>query len=98
MLSGLQGSFFRPLATAFMVAVGLSLLVALSATPALCALLMGRYVPRPAAPRLRRCNPLPHPATAPLPPPPPPAPAPAPPPGAPPAAVPPTPGARVLPG
>src|SRR6266404_1489133 len=35
MLSGLQGSFFRPLATAFMVAVGLSLLVAMSATPAL---------------------------------------------------------------
>src|SRR2546430_19900 len=50
MLSGLQGSFFRPLAMAFMLAVGLSLLVAMSATPALCALLMGRYVPRPEAP------------------------------------------------
>src|SRR2546430_110392 len=58
MLSGLQGSFFRPLATAFMVAVGLSLLVAMSATPALCALLMGRYVPRPEAPWLRRCKAL----------------------------------------
>src|SRR6267143_787553 len=56
MLSGLQGSFFRPLATAFMVAVGLSLLVAMSATPALCALLMGRYVPREEAVWLRRCK------------------------------------------
>jgi multidrug efflux pump subunit AcrB len=46
MLSGLQGAFFRPLATAFLVAVGLSLLVAMSATPALCALLMNRYTPR----------------------------------------------------
>ena len=34
MLSGLQGAFFRPLATAFLLAVGLSLLVAMSATPA----------------------------------------------------------------
>src|SRR6267142_2688013 len=54
MLSGLQGSFFRPLATAFMVAVGLSLLVAMSGTPALCALLMDRSVPRPEALWLRR--------------------------------------------
>jgi CzcA family heavy metal efflux pump len=46
MLSGLQGAFFRPLATAFLLAVGLSLLVAMSATPALCALLMGRQPPR----------------------------------------------------
>ncbi|MGC1728769.1 MAG: efflux RND transporter permease subunit, partial [Steroidobacteraceae bacterium] len=46
MLSGLQGAFFRPLATAFLLAVGLSLLVAMSATPALCALLMGGYQPR----------------------------------------------------
>ena len=38
MLSGLQGAFFRPLAIAFLLAVGLSLLVAMSATPALCAL------------------------------------------------------------
>ena len=60
MLSGLQGSFFRPLATAFMVAVGLSLLVAMSATPALCALLMDRYVPRPEALWLRRCKTLQH--------------------------------------
>jgi CzcA family heavy metal efflux pump len=46
MLSGLQGAFFRPLATAFLLAVGLSLLVAMSATPALCALLMPRHQPR----------------------------------------------------
>ena len=46
MLSGLQGAFFRPLATAFLLAVALSLLVAMSATPALCALLMRRYEPR----------------------------------------------------
>ena len=56
MLSGLQGAFFRPLATAFLLAVALSLLVAMSATPALCALLMQDYAPR-AEPRwLRRCK------------------------------------------
>ncbi|HEY4972678.1 MAG TPA: efflux RND transporter permease subunit, partial [Steroidobacteraceae bacterium] len=60
MLSGLQGAFFRPLATAFLMAVGLSLLVAMSATPALCALLMNRYTPRPEAPWLRRCKQLQH--------------------------------------
>src|ERR1700674_4583768 len=64
MLSGLQGAFFRPLATAFMLAVGLSLLVAMSATPALCALLMGRYVPQPEALWLRRCKTLQHRAVA----------------------------------
>ncbi|HWZ61911.1 MAG TPA: efflux RND transporter permease subunit [Steroidobacteraceae bacterium] len=46
MLSGLQGAFFRPLAAAFLLAVALSLLVAMSATPALCALLMGGHSPR----------------------------------------------------
>jgi CzcA family heavy metal efflux pump len=56
MLSGLQGAFFRPLATAFLMAVGLSLLVAMSATPALCALLMNRYTPREDAGWLRRCK------------------------------------------
>jgi CzcA family heavy metal efflux pump len=45
-LSGLQGAFFRPLATAFLLAVTLSLVVAMSATPALCALLMRHYQPR----------------------------------------------------
>lgn len=58
MLSGLQGAFFRPLALAFLVAVGLSLLVAMSATPALCALLMGSYSPRQEAAWLRRCKQL----------------------------------------
>src|ERR1700683_4584690 len=58
MLSGLQGAFFRPLATSFQVAVGLSLLVAMSATPALCALLMNRYTPRADAGWLRRCKQL----------------------------------------
>jgi CzcA family heavy metal efflux pump len=56
MLSGLQGAFFRPLATSFLVAIGLSLLVAMSATPALCALLMNSYTPREEAGWLRRCK------------------------------------------
>lgn len=45
MLTGIQGSFFRPLSMAFLLAVGISLLVAMSATPALCALLMRRQKP-----------------------------------------------------
>ena len=53
MLSGLQGSFFRPLSIAFLLAVGLSLLVAMSATPALCALVMGAHAPRAEARGLR---------------------------------------------
>ena len=56
MLSGLQGAFFRPLATAFLLAVGLSLLVAMSVTPAMCALLMQDYAPRPEPDWLRRCK------------------------------------------
>ena len=56
MLSGLQGAFFRPLATAFLLAVGLSLLVAMSATPALCALLMQDYAPRAEPAWLRRAK------------------------------------------
>jgi len=56
MLSGLQGAFFRPLAAAFLLAVGLSLLVAMSATPALCALLMQGYAPRAEPAWLRRCK------------------------------------------
>jgi CzcA family heavy metal efflux pump len=46
MMSGLQGAFFRPLSISFLLAVGLSLLVAMSATPALCALVMARQHPR----------------------------------------------------
>jgi CzcA family heavy metal efflux pump len=45
-MTGLQGAFFQPLSIAFLLAVGLSLLVAMSATPALCALLMSSHVPR----------------------------------------------------
>jgi CzcA family heavy metal efflux pump len=46
MMSGLQGAFFRPLSISFLLAVGLSLLVAMSATPALCVLVMARQHPR----------------------------------------------------
>ncbi len=55
-LSGLQGAFFRPLSIAFLLAVGLSLLVAMSATPAMCALIMADHRPRPEAPFLGRCK------------------------------------------
>jgi Cu/Ag efflux pump CusA len=45
MLSGIQGAFFRPLSLAFLLAVAISLLVAMSATPALCAILMRTHQP-----------------------------------------------------
>ena len=54
MLSGLQGSFFRPLSIAFLLAVGLSLLIAMSATPALCAIVMGAHAPSAEATWLTR--------------------------------------------
>ena len=53
-MSGLQGAFFRPLSIAFLLAVGLSLLVAMSATPALCALVMAQHDPKSEAGVLRR--------------------------------------------
>jgi len=53
MMSGLQGAFFRPLSISFLLAVGLSLLVAMSATPALCVLVMARHIPKPEAGFLR---------------------------------------------
>jgi CzcA family heavy metal efflux pump len=56
MMSGLQGAFFRPLSIAFLLAVGLSLLVAMSATPALCALVMQNHKPRGEAKFLARCK------------------------------------------
>jgi len=56
MMSGLQGAFFRPLSISFLLAVGLSLLVAMSATPALCALVMKNHKPRPEAAFLTRCK------------------------------------------
>lgn len=54
LMSGLQGAFFRPLSIAFLLAVGLSLLIAMSATPALCAILMRRHAPRAEAGFLTR--------------------------------------------
>jgi len=54
MMTGLQGAFFRPLSISFLLAVGLSLLVAMSATPALCALAMARHQPKAEAAFLRR--------------------------------------------
>jgi CzcA family heavy metal efflux pump len=56
MMTGIQGAFFRPLSIAFLLAVGLSLLVAMSATPALCALTMGKHLPRREAGFLARCK------------------------------------------
>jgi Cu/Ag efflux pump CusA len=53
MMSGLQGAFFRPLSISLLLAVGLSLLVAMSATPALCALVMARHQPKPEAAFIR---------------------------------------------
>jgi CzcA family heavy metal efflux pump len=56
MLTGIQGAFFRPLSAAFLLAVGISLLVAMSATPALCALLMRKNTPPPEARFLVICK------------------------------------------
>jgi CzcA family heavy metal efflux pump len=54
-LPGLQGSFFAPLAAAFLLATFASLLIALTLTPALALLLLGRRSRPPAEPRwLRR--------------------------------------------
>jgi len=58
MMSGIQGAFFRPLSISFLVAVGLSLLVAMSATPALCTLTMARHVPKTEAPFLQHMKDL----------------------------------------
>jgi CzcA family heavy metal efflux pump len=56
MLSGIQGAFFRPLSVAFLLAVGISLLVAMSTTPALCALLMRSHEPPQEARFLLTCK------------------------------------------
>jgi len=56
MMSGLQGAFFRPLSIAFLLAVGLSLLVAMSVTPAMSVLIMARHQPRPEARFLQDCK------------------------------------------
>ncbi len=48
LLEGLAGSFFRPLAASYILAVLASLLIALTLTPALCLILLrGRAVERP---------------------------------------------------
>ena len=56
MMSGLQGAFFRPLSVAFLLAVGLSLLVAMSATPAMSVLVMAHHEPKPEARFLEYCK------------------------------------------
>lgn len=56
MLTGIQGTFFRPLSLAFLLAVGISLIVAMSATPALCAVLMRKHRPPPEARFLLACK------------------------------------------
>ena len=56
MLTGIQGTFFRPLSLAFLLAVGISLVVAMSATPALCAVLMRRHKPPDEARFLLACK------------------------------------------
>ena len=56
MLTGIQGTFFRPLSLAFLLAVGISLLVAMSATPALCAVLMRRHKPPAEASLMLACK------------------------------------------
>ncbi len=53
-LSGLQGSFFAPLAFSYLLAILASLLVALTVTPALACLFFGRGVQRVEDPPLQR--------------------------------------------
>lgn len=52
-LTGLQGSFFAPLALSYILAIMASLLVALTVTPALAFLFFGRGVRRTGEPRLQ---------------------------------------------
>jgi len=56
MLTGIQGTFFRPLSLAFLLAVGISLLVAMSTTPAMCAVLMRKHKPPAEARFLLACK------------------------------------------
>lgn len=53
-LSGVSGSFFRPLAMAYILAIGASLLVALTVTPALCLFLLPKAPLRHLEPGLVR--------------------------------------------
>jgi CzcA family heavy metal efflux pump len=52
-LSGVAGRFFAPLGLAYLLAVGASLLVALTVTPALSLVLFGRGAPAETEPRLQ---------------------------------------------
>jgi Cu/Ag efflux pump CusA len=52
-LTGLQGSFFAPLALSYILAIMASLLVALTVTPALAYLFFGKGVRKPDEPRLQ---------------------------------------------
>ncbi len=52
-MSGLAGRFFGPLAQSYLLAIGASLMVALTVTPALCLSLLGRGLPHPQQPRLQ---------------------------------------------
>jgi CzcA family heavy metal efflux pump len=54
LLTGLQGSFFSPLAQSYILAILASLLVALTLTPALAYILFQRGASRSAEPRLQR--------------------------------------------
>ncbi len=53
-LTGLQGSFFSPLALSYILAIVASLLVALTVTPALAFILFGRGVRKPEEPVLQK--------------------------------------------
>ena len=53
-LTGLQGSFFAPLALSYILAIVASLIVALTVTPALAYLFFGRGVRKPHEPRMQR--------------------------------------------
>jgi CzcA family heavy metal efflux pump len=53
-LTGLQGSFFAPLAVSYILAIMASLLVALTITPALAYLFFGRGIRRATEPRVQR--------------------------------------------
>ena len=52
-MSGLSGRFFGPLAQSYLLAIGASLIVALTVTPALCLALLGRGLPHPREPRIQ---------------------------------------------
>jgi CzcA family heavy metal efflux pump len=52
-MSGITGRFFGPLAQSYLLAIGASLVVALTVTPALCLALLGRSLAHPNEPRVQ---------------------------------------------